>query len=182
MISSMRLALALAAAGLAAPAAANDGAPPVLANTELDVLTASTVLTAGGLAGAAPADTALAADATGFVENATARFSAWLWTPTRLAEARLAQDGLGGNGLTTGSLTLPAGSPATAAGAGATASAAASVTGASVSRSVGTRSPDTTAAASASAAGPGLSSVSVTAHSAPGFSGAFSRSTSLSAR
>lgn len=176
MNSSMRLALALAAAGLAAPAAANDGAPPVLANTELDVLTASTVLAAGGLAGGAPAGTVLAADATGFVENATPRFSAWLWTPTRLAEG-----GLGGNALAAGSL-LPAGSPATAAGAGETASAAASVTGASVSRSVGTRSPDTTAAASASAAGPGLSSVSVTAHSAPGFSGAFSRSTSLSAR
>lgn len=180
MISSMRLVLALAAAGLAAPAVANDGAPPVLANTELDVLTARTVLAAEGRAGGAPAGTALGADAAGFPENATARFSAWLWTPSRLADARLAQEGLAGNGLAAGSLTLPAGSPATAAGAGETASAAASVTGGSVSRSVG--SLDTTAAASASAAGPGLSSVSVTAHSAPGFSGAFSRSTSLSAR
>ena len=172
MIRTTRLILAVAAVGLAAPAVANDGAPPVLTNTVLDALTASAVGPSGGTGGAVPAGPVFAADAPAPARDSARDRTSWLGASPH-----------GGEGVGT-EQGLPAGAPPSTAGGAASDGSAAtgSILGGNISRSASSRSPDAAASASASASGPGLSTVSVAARSGPGFSSSTSRSASFSAR
>jgi hypothetical protein len=173
MIRSTRLLLTMVAVGLAAPAVANDGAPPVLTNNVLDVLTASTGVPSGKLGGSVFAAPLLAADAPALAQDGARDLFSWLGAPNGL--------GSEGTGMENG---LPAGAPPSAAGEAASdvSAAAGSLMGGSISRSAGAHTPDSAAAASATASGSGLSAVGVAAQSAPGFSSSISRSAAFSAR
>lgn len=172
MFSSTRLALALAAIGLAAPAAANDGAPPVLANAALDALTASTFVPAASPGVGFTGGSALAVDASGPVQHvASRRGLSRLMAPDRAGEGLGPERG-----------PLASAAPSAASVPGDAASASRSAVGASLSRTVTARSPDSVGTASAAASRSGLSSISVAAQSAPGFSSSLSRSASVSSR
>lgn len=187
-----RLLLALAVTGLASAAAADGGAPPVLANAALDALTANTVLPSEAYPAAAGGG---AADASGWAEDGHRRPAEWLTRRSGLprdgigdgrgpsAEAPASPSAAGEVGPGGGGVASAYASPSGAgAEGGSSASAAGSVIGGSISRSVVANSPGSAATASATASGPGLSAVSAAAQSGPGFSSSISRSTAVTSR
>ena len=173
MTSFTRLALAVAAIGLAGPLAANanDGAPPVLANPDLDALTASAVATAAVPGGAGASGLLLATGEPRMAHEPGAR----------AGSARSALDRSGGPaGAGSGQLSGAAPSEATAAGDAV--SATGRTLGGSIGRTVTARSAGSTATASAAASSPGMSSMGAFAQAAPGFSASASRSASSFSR
>ncbi|MCU0894767.1 MAG: hypothetical protein MUD06_10675 [Rhodospirillales bacterium] len=169
MMRFSRIALAVAAIGLAGPLAANDGGPPVLANPDLDALTANAVATAAWPGGKTAGGSLLATGESGL--EARARAGSARWTFDRGGERAAAGTGkLGG--------TPPAAAPAAGDGASATAR----TIGGSIGRTVTARSTGSAATASAAASSPGLSSIGAFAQAAPGFSASASRSASSFSR
>lgn len=171
MFSPTRLALAVAAIGLAGPVAANDGAPPVLANPDLDALTASAVVPGAGTGPGVAGGPLLVVDGSGPAQGIRSARGSGRWSLGR-------SDTAAGSG----SGQFRGAAPSTANAAGDVASAARSVLGGSIGRTVTARSGDSAATASAAAAGPGLSSVGLSAHAGPGFSASASRSASSFSR
>jgi hypothetical protein len=172
MMRFSRIALAAAAIGLSGPLAANDGAPPVLANPDLDALTANAIATAAWPGGDIAGGSLLAAGESRL--EARARPGSARWTFDRSGERASAGTGrLGG--------TPPAAAPGAPA-AGDSVSATARTMGGSIGRTVTARSAGSTATASAAASSPGLSSIGAFAQSAPGFSASASRSASSFSR
>lgn len=169
MMRISRLALAVAAIGLAGPLAANDGAPPVLANPDLDALTANAVAIAAWPGGDFAGGSLLATGESRF--DARARPGSARWTFNRSGD-RAGADG----GQFAGT------PPAAAAPSGDGVSATARSMGGSIGRTVTARSAGSAATASAAAASPGLSSIGAFAQSAPGFSASASRSASSFSR
>jgi hypothetical protein len=170
MTSFTRLALAVAAIGLAGPLAANanDGAPPVLANPDLDALTASSVIPSVRAGAGAAGGAGLKIDALGLAQDVTPNRDKASWRALKPAAAKLSSvDGARTSG------------PAAATDA---ASAAGSILGGGVGRSVSTASPGSAGTASAAASSPGFSAVGVLSRSVPGLSTSTSRSMSSFSR
>lgn len=170
MMSSTRLALAVAAIGLASPlaASASDGAPPVLANPDLDALTASSVATAAMPGGAGARGLLLATGESGFAHEPGAK-AGWA-RPTMDRSSETASGQLAGT------------APSEATAAGDAVSATGRTLGGSIGRTVTARSAGSTATASAAASSPGMSSMGAFAQAAPGFSASASRSASSFSR
>lgn len=171
MFSPTRLALAVAALGLAGPAAANDGAPPVLANPDLDALTASAVVPGAGAGPGVAGGPVLVVDGSDPAQDIRFARGSGRWSLGRSDKAAGSDRG-----------TFTGAAPSSASPASDAASAARSVLGGSIGRTVTARSPGSAATASAAASGPGLSSVGLSAQAGPGFSASASRSASSFSR
>lgn len=171
MISSTRLALAVAAIGLAGPVAANERAPAVLANPDLDALTASAVAPGAGAGAGVSGGPVLFVEGRESAQDVRSGRGSGRWTLSRSAA-----------GAAGGGDQLPTAPSAAASGAGDTASATGRSFGGSIGRSITAQSSGSAATASAAASSPGLASIGVSSRAGPGFAASASRSASSFSR